>query len=659
MAISNLTPVEPWPSRKLPQDRFDASVKTAMDQMSVMVGELNDSFIPAANETSEAINTLNPDLPAIRDAPNQAAAAAASAKAAANSANAAAESVSAAAQEVEKAKTEVVNAQAEADRAKAEADRAEAIAGVGPATAEKLGLVKPDGTTTQTTADGTLSVPTFEGSSAGLVPATTSADTKKVLLGNGTWGSAEDDAAAMTISEDLILTVDSPRTLVLTASASGLSVRLPDPATVVNGTTFHIIVRPLEDIQLCDFSGHPIKAYPLLHIFTAIRVQLVDASTGLWALAEYKSGSASDAQGKIGLNIGELTIFNSANTSNISVAALSESKAIVCYSDGGNSSYGTACVLTISGTTVSVGNKIAFNSAITPNISVAALSESKAIVCYSDGGNSSYGTACVLTISGTTVSVGNKIAFNSADTSNISVAALSENKSVVCYNNANPSPHTGETRILTISDTTVRIGEKTVFNYKDASQISMIALSESKAVVCYRDESSGHYCKANVLKISETTITAGNAVEFTISYARSISIAAISETKAIISCSGTISSNNVSVAFIINISGEEIKAGGMIEFEHYSVLAIGVAVFSSSKAIVTYDDTIFSNFYVARVLNIVEDNIIVGSKSVINSSGTVNATIVKKHLKLSNVLAVSASGSTGDNRGMAGVIYIS
>lgn len=150
MAISNLTPVEPWPSRKLPQERFDASVKTAMDQMSVMVGELNDSFIPAANETSAAINTLNSDLPAIRDAPNQAAAAAASAEAAARSAGAAAESVSAAAQEVEKAKGEVVNAQAEverakaeADRAKAEADRVESIAGVGPATAEKLGLVKP------------------------------------------------------------------------------------------------------------------------------------------------------------------------------------------------------------------------------------------------------------------------------------------------------------------------------------------------------------------------------------------------------------------------------------------------------------------------------------------------------------------------------------
>lgn len=143
MAISNLTPVEPWPSRKLPQDKFDASVKTAMDQMSVMVGELNDSFIPAANETSEAINTLNPDLPAIRDAPNQAAAAAASAEAASGSAGAAAESVTSAAQEVEKAKTEVERAKAEADRAKQEADRAQSIAGVGPATAVKLGLVKP------------------------------------------------------------------------------------------------------------------------------------------------------------------------------------------------------------------------------------------------------------------------------------------------------------------------------------------------------------------------------------------------------------------------------------------------------------------------------------------------------------------------------------
>lgn len=194
MAISNLTPVEEWPTRKLPQDRFDTAVKTAMDQMSVMVGELNSAFIPQTNEVIDTINGISPDLPTIIDAPNQAAAAAASAQQAAQSASQAAGSVTAAAQEVQKAKQEVVNAQAEvarakseADRAKEEADRAASVVAVDIATVEKAGIVKPDGKTTNVSPDGTLSVPTFGGSSVGLVPQATSEDAKKMLHGDGTW----------------------------------------------------------------------------------------------------------------------------------------------------------------------------------------------------------------------------------------------------------------------------------------------------------------------------------------------------------------------------------------------------------------------------------------------------------------------------------------
>ena len=235
MAISNLTPVEPWPSRKLPQDRFDASVKTAMDQMSVMVGELNNSFIPAANAASEAITTINPDLPAIRDAPNQAAAAASSAEAAATSAGAAAESVTSAAQEVQKAKDEVVNAKSEADRAKQEADRAQSIAGVGPATVEKVGLIKPDGTTTKTDEFGTLSVPTFGGSAVGLVPAATPEDAKKVLLGNGTW----DNTDLAPISEKTQALGNVSGEMVIDLSA-GLAISV----TITGATTFSLTNPP-------------------------------------------------------------------------------------------------------------------------------------------------------------------------------------------------------------------------------------------------------------------------------------------------------------------------------------------------------------------------------------------------------------------------------
>jgi hypothetical protein len=82
---------------------------------------------------------------------------------------------------------------------------------------------------------------------------------------------------------------------------------------------------------------------------------------------------------------------------------LDATKAIVCYTDNGNSNYGTACVLSISGTTVTAGTPIVFESADSYYFSVAMLDANKAIVCYTDNGNGSYGTACVLSISGTTV----------------------------------------------------------------------------------------------------------------------------------------------------------------------------------------------------------------------------------------------------------------
>ena len=497
---------------------------------------------------------------------------------------------------VKTAYDKAVSAQETADAADSKAQAAQNAAQAAQTTAENIG--------------------TFSGSTSGLVPAS-DGDATKVLLGDGTWGSAvsaDDGAAAMTISEDLILTVDSPRTLVLTASASGLSVRLPDPATVVDGTTFHIIVRPLEDIKLCDYSGQPIKAYPVLHISTAIRIQLVDSASGLWALSKYENGSTSDAQGKPGLNIGELTIFSFGNPYNISLTALSESKALVCYRDSSNSSYGKACVLSISGMTVSVGNQITFSSARTYHTSAAALSENKVIVCYSTYINDKY---------------------------------------------------RGKARVLSISGTTISIGEETYFNSTEATNESVMVLSESKAIVFYMGESTSSYSNqftANVLDIAGTTIGVGDVIRFSsLHKPQNISISAISEKKAIIACKHTYSSNDIAVAFIINISGEEIKIGSpIITIEDSDVSNIGVAVISSSNAIVTYSDSVLnSRIYVARVLNIEEDNIIVGSKSVINFSNTVYATIAKKPFKLSNVLAVSSSGDTNDNRGMAGIIYIS
>ena len=56
MSVPTLTPVSAWPTRKLPQATFDAGVRTAMNQMSTMIGELN-VMIPEVNAAATGIVT--------------------------------------------------------------------------------------------------------------------------------------------------------------------------------------------------------------------------------------------------------------------------------------------------------------------------------------------------------------------------------------------------------------------------------------------------------------------------------------------------------------------------------------------------------------------------------------------------------------------------
>ena len=98
MSVPTLTPVSVWPTRRLPQASFDTSVRTAMNQMSTMVGELNSAVIPGINAVAADVDTVVSNLAAIQAAPTNAANAAASATAAAGSATIAATSATSAAE---------------------------------------------------------------------------------------------------------------------------------------------------------------------------------------------------------------------------------------------------------------------------------------------------------------------------------------------------------------------------------------------------------------------------------------------------------------------------------------------------------------------------------------------------------------------------------
>ena len=112
-------------------------------------------------------------------------------------------------------------------------------------------------------------------------------------------------------------------------------------------------------------------------------------------------------------------------TTSMSYASLvydsNANKVVAVYRDSANSSYGTAAVGTVSGTSISFGTPAVFNSAVTQRIGASFDStENKVVIGYHDDGNNSYGTAIVGNVSGTSISFGSAVVFNSANTINIS-----------------------------------------------------------------------------------------------------------------------------------------------------------------------------------------------------------------------------------------------
>ena len=79
--------------------------------------------------------------------------------------------------------------------------------------------------------------------------------------------------------------------------------------------------------------------------------------------------------------------------------------------------YGTAIVGTVSGTSISFGSPVVFESANNCLTSVKYDSNNgKVVIAYQDNGNSSYGTAIVGTVSGTSISFGSATVFESGYT---------------------------------------------------------------------------------------------------------------------------------------------------------------------------------------------------------------------------------------------------
>ena len=218
------------------------------------------------------------------------------------------------------------------------------------------------------------------------------------------------------------------------------------------------------------------------------------------------------------ISFGTPVVFESARSEFISAAFDSSSnKVVITYRDDPSpNSYGTAVVGTVSGTSISFGSPVVFSTGGTQNTSVVYDSSAqKVFIAYRNTSNASYGTGIVGTVSGTSISFGSAVVFNSANTSSLSASYdANAQKIFIAYrDNGNSSYGTGI--VGTISGDSISFGAATVF---ESARINFVATaydaSAQKVVAFYRDELDSNKGTAVVGTISGTSVSFGSVVVF-------------------------------------------------------------------------------------------------------------------------------------------------
>jgi len=272
----------------------------------------------------------------------------------------------------------------------------------------------------------------------------------------------------------------------------------------------------------------------------------------------------------------------------------SNNKVIVAYQDEGNNDYGTAAVGTVSGTSISFGTPVVFESAAVQHVSLAFDSNSnKVVVSYADHGNSEHGTAIVGTVSGTSISFGSAAVFQSAQSQRInSTFDSSNNKVVIAYRTS-----TGQAVVGTVSGTSISFGSPVQFKDELTDELDIVFDSNANKVVIAYLNGAGSLGLAKVGTVSGTSISFGAEATFESDTVYSISPVFDSSINKVVIVYQDADNSNYGTSAVGTISGTDITFETPTVFASVNVGSAVGATFDSSnnKVVIAYRDGSNSN----------------------------------------------------------------
>ena len=224
-----------------------------------------------------------------------------------------------------------------------------------------------------------------------------------------------------------------------------------------------------------------------------------------------RSDGKVEAVSAVAQAVGSPVVFETAGvTETGSAYDANAQKVVIAYRDTGNSNYGTAVVGTVSGTSISFGTPVVFETAVARYSAVVYdANAQKIVIAYKDADNSNRSTAIVGTVSGTSISFGTAVVFDATGGSNDFAATYDANaqKVVIAYQTSSDN---GIAIVGTVSGTSISFGSPTQLeNSRNTNLGITYDSSAQKVVVAYKDNDGSNYGTAVVGTVSGTSISFG------------------------------------------------------------------------------------------------------------------------------------------------------
>lgn len=292
--------------------------------------------------------------------------------------------------------------------------------------------------------------------------------------------------------------------------------------------------------------------------------------------------------------------FETAKITVWTTAALIDTDKVLAVYGNSSDTNSSAVVLSVSGTTITVNTHADFDASnFLSYPSVTKLDTDKALICFQRGADT-YGRAVVCSVSTTTPSFGTIADFNAAATAYISCSALSATSAIVAYQDGGNSSY-GTAQVLSISGTTITPGTEYVFKAANAVQwCACTALSSTTAVIAYRD-SNNPYLAAVFATNTGGALGYGTELVTTLAGINASAITTISSTKVLVACDTYVNPTHTGKSVIINSSGTTLTADTAYTTNAAGSYHTGTCYLGNQKSVIAFLDVGNSSYGTAVV----------------------------------------------------------